>query len=265
MTLIQALLLAIVQGITEFLPISSSAHLILVPILLGWEDQGLAFDVAVHLGTLVAVVWCFRDALWQVGRDSLRVVGGAPVTPEARLGGVVIMATLPVLVVGFLFEAAIETHLRSPLVIATTTVVFGVLLGWAAWRHRGTRTEQALGWRDALIIGLAQAVALIPGTSRSGITMTAGLMLGMTPAAAARFSFLMAVPVIVLASALQLYGLLAEPQAVAWTPMLVALLASAVSAYACIRLFLALLDRIGFMPFVVYRLLLGGFLFAVFL
>lgn len=264
MELIQIIVLAVVQGITEFLPISSSAHLILVPVLSGWQDQGLAFDVAVHLGSLVAVVWYFRRELNAMSADWLRSVQRRELVGESRLAWAVLWGTVPAGLAGLLLGDLIETHLRSPLVIAWATIGFGVLL-WVADRHgRRRRSEQTLTWRDVLVIGVAQALALIPGTSRSGITMTVGLMLGLTREAAARFSFLLAVPLILLASAYQSLALARSTVPVDWTGFLLGIVLSAVAAYACIHYFLKLIQRIGMFPFVVYRLLLGALLLVIF-
>lgn len=265
MEFLHIVVLALLQGLTEFLPISSSAHLILTPELLGWPDQGLAFDVAVHVGTLTAVVVYFRHELLRMTHDWFGSVSGRGQTAESRLAWAVLIGTVPVGLFGLLFHDLIETQLRSPLVIATTTVLFGVLLGWADWRGRRQRNEHSLSWGDVVFIGCAQAIALIPGTSRSGITMTAALMLGLTREAAARFSFLLSIPVIVLAGGLEVRKLVADETATDWLALGWGTALSAVSAYLCIHYFLKLLDRMGLWPFVLYRLLLGAFLFYVFL
>ncbi|WJW75369.1 undecaprenyl-diphosphate phosphatase [Thiohalobacter sp. IOR34] len=264
MELIQIISLALLQGLTEFLPISSSAHLILVPQLLGWPDQGLAFDVAVHIGTLAAVVFYFRQELGRMLGDWLGSLAGRGLTADARLAWAVGFGTIPVGLAGLLFKDVIETSLRSPLVIAATTVGFGLLLGWADHAGSRRRDEHSIGWKDVLLIGVAQAVALIPGTSRSGITMTAGLLAGLSREAAARFSFLLSIPVILLAGGLETRELLASPVPVDWTALSLGAALSALSAYLCIHFFLKLLARIGFMPFVVYRLLLGAVLLLIF-
>lgn len=260
----QVAVLALVQGVTEFLPVSSSAHLILVPVLTGWPDQGLAFDVSVHVGTLAAVVWYFRGELWAMFQAWLGSFRGR-MSPEARLAWGVLLGTVPVGLAGLLGGDFIEAHLRSPLVIAATTLVFGIALGWADRTGRRQRDEHALRWRDVLWIGLAQAVALIPGTSRSGITMTAGLLLGLTREGAARFSFLLSIPVIVLAGGHEAVKLAAAPVEARWDVLALGALLSGLSAYACIALFLRLLERVGMWPFVAYRLVLGGVLLWVFL
>lgn len=256
-------ILALIQGLTEFLPISSSAHLILVPKLLGWDDQGLSFDVAVHVGTLLAVLWYFRQELRQMGAGWWRSLSGRGLDADGRLAWAVLLATVPACIAALSFDAAVE-QLRSPIVIAWATIGFGLLLGLADWFGPRRRDEQALGWWDALMIGLAQALALIPGTSRSGITMTAGLALGFTAAGAARFSFLLAIPIIMLAGLHETAALVAEPTHIGWGALAGGAAVSGVTAYLTIHYFLALVARVGMWPFVVYRLLLGVLLLVVF-
>jgi undecaprenyl-diphosphatase len=261
---LQAVILALLQGLTEFLPISSSAHLILMPTLFGWEDQGLAFDVAVHVGTLLAVVAYFRHDLVRLLGAWLQSLAGRGMNTEARLAWLVLLGTVPVVLAGLLLHDLIETALRSPLVIAVTTIVFALLLGWADRFSRHQRDEYSLGLKDVLMIGLAQALALIPGTSRSGITMTAGLALGLTRSAAARFSFLLSIPVIALAGGYEARKLLQLTEPVAWDALLLGTAVAGISAFLCIHFFLRLIERIGMLPFVIYRLLLGAVLFWMF-
>ena len=259
MDLIQTLALSLLQGFTEFLPISSSAHLILVPVLTGWPDQGLAFDVAVHLGTLAAVVGYFRSEVFAITQAWFRSLRTQRLSPEARLAWAVLFGTIPVGLAGLLLQKFVASELRSPLIIAATTIVFGILLGWSDQLARQQRNEYELTWKDVACIGFAQALALIPGTSRSGITMTAGLMLGMTRQAAARFSFLLSIPVIALAAGLETIELLHEP-AQPWSLLMIGALVAGISAYLCIHTFLRLIARLGMLPFVIYRLVLGVFL-----
>jgi undecaprenyl-diphosphatase len=264
MTLLQVVVLAVVQGITEFLPISSSAHLILVPVITQWPDQGLAFDLAVHAGTLTAVVGYFRRDVATLTVDGLRSLTRRQHVGQSRLAWAVVIGTIPVGVAGLLFGDFIETRLRSAEIIAATTLGFGVLLGIAD--RRGDHRQRELGaltWRDAVLVGVAQALALIPGTSRSGITMTAGLFLNLSRHAAARFSFLLAIPVTALAAGLKLMQAASQETAIAWGDFLVGYVLSAVVALAVIHFFLALLTRYGFMPYVVYRLVLGVGLMAL--
>lgn len=261
---LQALVLALIQGITEFLPISSSAHLILPSRVLGWPDQGLAFDVAVHLGTLTAVSAYYRRDLARMTRGCLQGVRDRQRNADMDLALLVVWATLPAVIAGFLFKDLIETQARSALVIAVTTLVFGGLLWWSDLAGRRERDLDSLGWKGALLIGLSQALALIPGTSRSGITMTAALFLGYRRAEAARFSFLLSIPVILGAALLKFMDLLAQPEPVDWPFLLTGFAASALVAYLAIVFFLRLLERLGMLPFVVYRLVLGvALLFVV--
>ena len=265
MDLAHAIVLALVQGLTEFLPISSSAHLILLPALLGQPDQGLAFDVAVHVGTLAAVVVYFRRDLWALAAGWVgSVLRGRPFASESRVGWMLIAATLPVAVAGLAAGEAVEHYLRAPTVIAVANLAFAPLLLAAERWGAGTRGEGSLTLAGAILIGCAQAFALIPGASRSGVTITTGLALGLTPRAAARFSFLLAVPVIALAGGAKGFEALAAPGAVDWIGLGLGALVAGVSAYACIGVFLALVARVGLWPFVAYRIALGAVLLAVF-
>lgn len=260
---LQVLVLAIVQGVTEFLPISSSAHLILVPRFTDWPDQGLAFDLAVHLGTLVAVVAYFRGELAGMAADCVRAVRRGRRVGDSRLGWAVLWGTVPVGLAGLLFEDAIETSLRAPAVIGVTTILFGVFL-WLADRRPGARSEHELTWRDVVVVGCAQALALVPGTSRSGVTITAGLLAGLSRDGAARFSFLLAVPVTALAVGLKAWQLVTGPATVRWAPFVVGAALAALTAFLCIHYFLKWLTRFGLIPYVVYRFALGAVIIAVF-
>lgn len=257
--LIRATVLALLQGFTEFLPVSSSAHLILPAALLGWQDQGLAFDVAVHLGTLLAVLLYFRRDVLGITQGMLTRVRGGEDSPENRLGWQLVVATVPVVLVGFLVKDLVDGMLRNVAVLTGSTLLFGLLLGVADRRRGNTGTLGQLTLRSVLIIGLAQVLALIPGTSRSGITMTAALFCGLDRESASRFSFLLAIPVIAGASLLLLVDLL-QASGVDWLELTYALILAFITALACIHWFLKLITRIGFMPFVIYRLLLGGVL-----
>ena len=264
MTLMQIIVLALVQGLTEFLPVSSSAHLILVPVISQWQDQGLAFDVAVHVGTLSAVMWYFRQDIARMLVDWIESIAKRQLVGESKLAWAVIWGTVPVGLAGLLFHDFIDTQLRAPLVLAWATIGFGLLLWIADVTAKRQRDEHTLNWKDVLIIGLAQALALIPGTSRSGITMTAALMLGLTRTAAARFSFLLSIPTILLAGGFKGLKLLEQAAPVDWLSIILGIVLSAVTAYLCIHYFLKLLDRMGMLPFVVYRLILGMTLLVVF-
>lgn len=264
MDYLHATILALVQGLTEFLPVSSSAHLILLPRLLGWTDQGLAFDVAVHIGTLTAVIAYFRHDVMTLLSAWIRSCARLQLNTDARLAWLVVLGTVPVAVAGLLLHDFIENTLRTPLVIAAATIGFGVLLGLSDMRGRKVRGEASLGITDVLWIGLAQALALIPGTSRSGITMTAALALGLTRSAAARFSFLLSVPVILMAGGYESLQLLQQAEPVAWGAILLGTVVSGVSAYLSIHFFMQLIEKVGMLPFVVYRLLLGVLLLLLF-
>ena len=258
----QILVLAGIQGLTEFLPVSSSAHLILVPVLTGWPDQGLAFDVAVHVGSLAAVLVYFRTDFLSMLRDGLRRPRDA--AGRTRLGWLVVIATIPVGVAGLAVDAGVSESLRDPLVIAAATIGFGLLLLAAERAGAKNRGIESIGIRDAIVIGCAQAIALVPGTSRAGITMTAGLLVGLAPAASARFSFLLSAPVILMAGGYKTLQIAAGASNADWFALVLGTLVAAVCAYACIHAFLRLVARIGFAPFVAYRLVLGAVLVWVF-
>lgn len=263
MELVQILVLAVIQGITEFLPISSSGHLILVPFFTNWPDQGLDFDVAVHIGTLSAIVLYFRRTLLAMAVDWCRSLAARREIGQSRLAWAVLFGTIPAGIAGLAFEETIETTLRSPQVVAFTTIGYAILL-WLADRRIGTRNEQSIGWLDVVVIGCAQALALVPGTSRSGITITAGLFRNLSRDAAARFSFLLAVPVMTAAGLAEVAGYAdAAAGPVDWRALLLGLVISAVTGLACIHYFLKWLTRFGTLPYVVYRLALGITLFVL--
>lgn len=265
MTSFEAITLAIVQGLTEFLPISSSAHLILVPLLTGWSDQGLAFDIAVHVGTLIAVCLYFRRDILFLIWGLWRSLQGRPSRIYSPMAWKLIIATIPIALVGWLAHDFVATSLRSPLVIATTTISFGILLFLSDRFSSHTKTLAQMKWKDILIIGCMQTLALFPGTSRSGITLTAGLALGFNRQTSAKFSFLLSIPVILLAGSFETLKLIRSPDPVHLQSLFIGIVFAAVSAYLCIQLFLHFIRRIGVLPFVIYRMLLGGFLLAVFL
>jgi undecaprenyl-diphosphatase len=264
METLQILLLALVQGLTEFLPISSSAHLILAPKLFGFSDQGLAFDVAIHVGSSLAVIWYFRKELNLITRDLFASIGKPEkATEHSRMGWMIIIATIPVIFSGLLLRHFVEENMRTALMIAIPTIIFGLLLYWYDLKGRKERNETSIAWKDALIIGLFQAIAIFPGTSRSGITMTAGLMLGLTRKAASRFSFLLAIPTILMSGVLVTYGLISSNEQVIWSDLIFGAVLSFAAAYLCIYLFLSFIERFGMLPFVIYRLFLGAALLFV--
>jgi undecaprenyl-diphosphatase len=265
MTNFQVIILAIVQGLTEFLPISSSGHLVLVPSFFEWADQGLAFDVAVHFGSLLAVLAFFRNDILGLIRGGLQVLGGKTDSLESRLALGIILGTVPAAIAGLLLVDWIEANLRSPAVIVFTLSGYAVLMILADRFGRSDRNITHVTLRDALTIGVAQALALVPGTSRSGVTITAGRMLGFERQDAARFSFLLSVPVILLATLFSLIGLLASDDRVAWGQLAIGVLVSAVVAYLSIEFFMRFVSRIGLMPFAIYRLVLAGVIVYVLL
>ena len=260
MEFLHTLTLALIQGVTEFLPISSSAHLLLPHHILGWPDQGLAFDTAVHLGSLVAVIAYFRTDILKLSRASLIAAKDRRHCPESVFAVNLLVASLPVLVVGFSARYWIELNLRGLEVIIAATMVFALVLLFADVFGKRQRHETDLGVGGALLIGLSQCLALIPGASRSGVTMTMALLLGFSRQAASRISFLIAIPAIAGASLLKLIDLFMSSAPVDWFAMVLGSVVACMSAFLCIKLFLNLIDSIGFLPFILYRLALGAIL-----
>lgn len=267
MDLLQVAVLALIQGLTEFLPVSSSAHLVVAPWLMGWRDYGLAFDVALHFGTLLAVSAYFAKTWLRLlalaaGRRVPAPPKGRPdenLYDNPRLPAYIAAASVPAAVAGFALKGMVETTLRNPLTIGVMLIAAGLVIGWADRRGGKRRGLESLDLRGALLIGCAQALALIPGTSRSGATIAAGLLLGLNRAAAARFSFLLACPV-VLGAALKTAwdALQSGPPAAESLPLLaVGILVSAAAGYAVIAVFLKYLQTATLMPFVYYRLAFG--------
>ena len=263
MTWIQIVVLAVVQGLTEFLPISSSGHLVLVPGIFDWADQGLVFDIAVHFGTLIAVCFYFRSDIVHLIGGGFSAIGGDMSSSSSRLAVGIAIGTIPAAVAGLLFAEWIETHFRSPFVVAVTLAGYGILLALADRYGKRNREFSTIRIRDALIIGLAQALALVPGTSRSGVTITAGMILGLKRMDAARFSFLLSVPVILLATLYKGAAMLAGDVPIEWSALAVAAVISAVVAYLSIEFFMRFVNAIGLLPFAIYRLLLAGAIFYV--
>ena len=259
MSYTQALVLGIVQGLTEFLPVSSSGHLILVPYFVGWPDQGLAFDAAIHVGTLGALLAYFRSELTELVTGTL----------ARRVATLLLVATLPALAVGWLANAWIEATLRSPLVIATTTAFWALVMWWVDRRavpaSPGDDDPLArVGWDQGLTIGCAQTLALIPGTSRSGITITAGLLTRLDRATAARFSFMLGIPVTATAGGYKLLHLLRGGLAsTEGGPLLVAVLAAFGSGWFAVWFLVNYLKRRSLVPFVIYRLILAAVILIV--
>ena len=264
-TTLHLVILALVQGFTEFLPISSSGHLVLLPIVSGWPDHGLVYDVAAHFGTLFAVVYYFRKDLVILSNAWFGSISRGEQSIHTRTAWGIIWATVPVCMIGFLARDFISEYLRSPLVIAATTIVFGVVLWGADYFGRRERSLDGLRIPDVVVIGFAQALALIPGTSRSGITMSAGLALGLSREASARFSFLLSIPVISVAALYESWHLFVSDLIIDWLGLTIVTVGSALSAFLCIVVFLKFVESIGFGIFVIYRILLGGLLLYLFL
>jgi undecaprenyl-diphosphatase len=270
MPLIQAIILGIVQGLTEFLPISSSGHLLLLPWGLGWEELESAslkksFDVALHLGTLIAVVGYFRRDLsrYAVAGAKCAVRRNRPEQPDERLAWLLVVATIPAVVVGLVLESFIEDALGTPLVIAVSLIGFGLLLWWAD-RSTGARVVEELRLRDALLIGLAQTLALNPGTSRSGITMTAARRAGFGRDAAARISFLMSVPITAGAVAYKLAQLANDGVPDGFLqPMIWGIATSAIAGWLAVWGTIRLVRTHTFAVFVIYRVALGSLVLVV--
>ena len=265
MTWLQIVVLAIVQGLTEFLPISSSGHLVLVPSFFGWSDQGLAFDVAVHFGSLLAVCAFFRRDIVALLRGTLQLATFKMETTESRLALGLALGTIPAAVAGLTLAGWIEANLRDPSVIVFTLAGYGILMYLADRFGPRKRNIGDVRLRDAFMVGCAQALALIPGTSRSGVTITAGRLLGFARQDAARFSFLLSVPVILLASGYKGLELVLGEAPVPWGELAVGVAVSAVVAYLSIEFFMRFVSRIGLLPFAVYRLALAGVIVYVLL
>ena len=263
MTWLQIIVLAIVQGLTEFLPISSSGHLILVPAFAGWTDQGLSFDVAVHFGSLGAVCVFFRNDIAGLFRGAGDVLAGRSETLQARMAWCIGLGTIPAAIAGLLLAGWIAANLRSPMIVVVTLAGYGVLMALADRFAPQDRNISSIRIRDALIIGAAQALSLVPGTSRSGITITAGRLLGFGRQDAARFSFLLSTPVILLATMYQVVKLITGDLPVAWENLAIAALVSGIVAYLSIDFFMRFVGALGLLPFAIYRLLLAGVILYV--
>lgn len=267
MSPVQAAFLALIQAVTEFLPISSSGHLILVPYFLSWKDQGLEFDIATNTGTLLAILLYFRRDLWAITRGTLGSLSSrGQEEPLARnLFFALLVGTVPAGLVGLVIEDWVATEARSPLLVGFNAIAYGLLLGVADRFGSKRKGIEQLHWKHGLLIGAAQALALVPGTSRSGITMTAALALGFDRGACARFSFLLAVPIGLALALKQVVALASGSLAgLSWTIFGVAVGASALGGYVVIAGLLAWLRQRSLVVFVVYRLLLGSVLLASF-
>ena len=256
---LQAMILGIVQGLTEFLPVSSSAHLLLIPWMLGWEPMGLTFDVILHGGTLIALVIYFRHEWLQIIRQ---IFVSTKESRDYSLATPLMIGTFPAAIFGLFFDDLIEHQLRSPEIVVFTLFFFGLMLWAADKRGSQKRGLQGLTGIDGLIIGLAQAMALVPGVSRSGITITAALFLGISRADSARFSFLLGTPIIAGATVLKLYDLLQTQDMImaSSAPLVAGVLFSSISGFLCIKYFLSFLRARTYLAFVIYRLVLAVFI-----
>ncbi len=280
MDFLQAIILGIVQGLTEFLPISSSAHLRIVGELAGWPDPGATFTAITQLGTETAVlIYFWKDITRIIGKwfRSFGAKGGAHSAgiqkgdPDVRLGWLIIIGTVPIVLAGFFLQSAIRTTLRSLWIVAIVLIVFGLLLWLADALGRRTKPIEAMSYRDGILIGLAQMLALIPGVSRSGASISAGLALGYTRPAAARFAFLLAVPAVFGSGLYETYTALTCKAGVdagcgagyGLGPTVAATVVAFVVGLAVIAFLMRYLEKRSFLPFVIYRILLGGTLIAL--
>lgn len=262
MGLIEAILLGLIQGLTEFLPISSSAHLRIAGPFLPSGDPGAAFTAVIQIGTEAAVLLYFRKDIWRIAVAWLSsfLPQSAPDRADVRMGWLIIIGTLPIAILGLLFKDMIEGALRNLWITAFTLIAFAVLLGIADRYGAKARDLNRLTWRHGLLFGLAQAMALIPGVSRSGGTITAGLLMGYSREAAARYSFLLAIPAVLASGFFQLVNHWQEFRAEAAMPTVIATVTAFVTGYAVIIVFLRIVSTHSYLPFVVYRILLGALL-----
>lgn len=267
MSTLEIIVLALIQGLSEFLPISSSGHLLLPAELFCWTEQGLAFDVAVHLGSLAAVIIYFRKEVLELTTgwfgSILSKQPSEKVAEDGKMAWMIIVATIPIIFIGLLLKDVIQMWLRSGYVVAATTILFGLLLYWADRVSTRQTQHGTLDFKKAIVIGLSQILALIPGTSRSGITMTTALFLGLDREQSARFSFLLSIPTILGAGTLMTIEILGDIAQVNWEELFYGLVLSFISAYLCITLFLKWISSIGMTPFVIYRVILGLVIIAV--
>jgi undecaprenyl-diphosphatase len=262
MTVFQAIVLGAIQGLSEFLPISSSAHLYLSRRVLGWPEPGLAFDVALHLGTLAAVLTYFRLEWWRLLLATMRVVRGRRMeTADERRVGLLVVATVPAVVGGFLLADYAETVFRHPAISAAMLILFGILLWIVDRAAPRDRTLVEMGWKSALVVGFAQVLAFVPGVSRSGATMTAGRALRFDRESAAVFSFLMSMPAIAGAGILEVPHLLSSGESM--LPILAGIVASALAGWAAIAVLLRYVSRHSYGLFAAYRVLAGLFVIAL--
>ncbi|HET7350678.1 MAG TPA: undecaprenyl-diphosphate phosphatase [Marmoricola sp.] len=262
---LKAVVLGLLQGLTEFLPISSSAHLRIFPELFGWGDPGAAFTAVVQIGTELAVLLYFRKDIWRIATTWLKSL----VHPEyrgqidARLGWYVIVGSIPIGILGVTYKDTIETEFRNLWLIGTTLIVLGVVLGIADRVGSRTREIKGIGMKHAVLLGLAQALALVPGVSRSGATISMGLFLGLTREAATRIAFLLAIPAVVAAGLFEIPEISHGDNAYGWGPTIVATVVAFIVGYAAIAWLLRYVSTRSYMPFVIYRIALGSLTLAL--
>lgn len=259
MSILQAIVLGVVQGISEFLPISSSGHLILIPQVFGWADQGVVFDVTMHLATLSAVVYVFRD---EVKKMILGFVGKGE-KKDRQMAWMIIVATIPAVVVGAVFGDAIETTFRSARLVAVSLIVWGVVLAIADQVAVRRKAHVAVGWKQALSAGIGQAIALIPGGSRSGLSISGGLFTGLDRVTAARFSFLLGIPATAGAIALNFAKVVAHQTPIAWTPTIIGFLAALIAGSFSIRWLLRVISKTSYVWFAMYRIFIAVVIFLL--
>jgi len=258
MTTLQSIIMGTVQGLGEFLPISSSAHLVLVPWLFQWQDPGLTFDIALHFGTLIAVVIYFwRDWLHLLAKGF-----SAARSSQGKLFWYLVAATIPGALVGFLLESYAETIFRNPFLIAFMLIALGVILYWADRKGAKNTEISNITFKTSFLIGISQALAIIPGVSRSGITMTTGLLLGLTRAGATRFSFLLSAPIIFGAAVVKMPHVLSHPEMITLN-FLLGIIVSCITGLASIGFLLRYVQTRTFLPFVWYRFILGALVIIV--
>ncbi len=263
MSLFEAIILGIVQGLTEFLPISSSAHLLMVPWIAGWTEPPFVFDTSLHIGTLIALLIYFRTDIINLLVSFIRLLKEKNIkeNPDGRLAVLIIIGSIPAGLIGFLFENIIEKKLHSPYIIVTTLIVLGIFLWLIDRLSKKTRTLEGITVKDAIVIGIAQAMALIPGTSRSGITMTAALLMNFNRETAARFSFLLSIPITAAAALFKLKDLLKmNMTSEVITNFSVGILVSGIVGFLCIKYLLKFLRTNSFAVFAIYRIIVGLFL-----
>ncbi len=257
------LVLAVIQGITEFLPISSSGHLLIIPTLTGWQDQGQSIDIAVHVGTLVAVIAYFRKDVHAIIMAFLRPTDNSA-SEGRRLGQHIIIASIPIIVAGGAVYFLIQGELRSILLVAATTIFFGLFLGWADKKYPVTKEIGTITVLDSFIIGIFQILSLLPGTSRSGITMSAARMRGLSRSDSAYFSILLSIPTILGAGTLATYHLIQVGDAQIGLDAILAGVVSCLVAFMVISLLMRWIEKIGYTPFIIYRLILGVMLLVLY-